>query len=148
MNMGPEQNMTLLRNTYTTLQSGDLDTCAATLTENFIANLPGAPGPLYGREIWRRGARAMLDGFPDLRIDVEEMFGVDDKVVVRVHFRGTHRGAFQGVGATGRPVSYDSIEIYRFEGDKIAEEWVAPDMLTLMRQITAAADDLADSGAH
>ncbi|MFB7355916.1 hypothetical protein [Streptomyces gardneri] len=28
--------------------------------------------------------------------------------------------------ATGRPVGFRSVEIYRIEGERIAEEWVAP----------------------
>ncbi|WP_406187727.1 hypothetical protein [Streptomyces sp. NBC_01006] len=32
------------------------------------------------------------------------------------------------------------MEVYRIEGDKIAEEWVAPDLISLMRQIAPAAD--------
>lgn len=130
------KNLTLLRTAYRTLESGDLDACVEMLTENFIASLPGVPEPLHGREIWRLGAQTMLDGFPDLEITVEDMFGVDDRVAVRVHFRGTHRGTFQGIAPTGRPVSFRSIEIYRVEGDRIAEEWVAPDLTDLMRQIT------------
>ncbi|MER6997733.1 ester cyclase [Streptomyces sp. NPDC000410] len=136
-----EKNLALLRTAYETLESGDLDAGVEMLAEDFIANLPGAPDPLHGREIWRLGAQSMLDGFPDLQIDVEDMFGVDDKVAVRVHLHGTHRGAFQGVAATGRPVSFRSIEIYRIEGDRIAEEWVAPDMISLMRQISPTPAD-------
>ncbi|MFD3698807.1 ester cyclase [Streptomyces sp. NPDC058646] len=135
-----EKNLALLHTAYETLESGDLDACAEMLTEDFLADLPGLPAPLHGREIWRPGARSMLDGFPDLRIAVEDMFGADDRVAVRVHFRGTHRGTFPGVPATDRPVSFRSLEIYRIEGDKIAEEWVAPDMLGLMQQISPAPD--------
>lgn len=138
MDTASAKNLDLLRTAYKTLERGDLDACVEMMTENFIANLPGVPDPLHGREIWRLGAQTMLDGFPDLRIEVEDMFGVDDRVAVRVHFRGTHRGAFQGVPATDRPVSFRSIEIYRIEGDRIAEEWVAPDMIDLMRQISPA----------
>lgn len=127
---------TLLRTAYATLESGDLDACVEMLTENFIANVPGLPDPLHGRDIWRQGAQALLDGFPDLKIDVEDMFSVDDKVAVRVRFHGTHRGTFQGVAATDRQVSFRSIEIFRVEGDKLAEEWVAPDMLGLKQQIS------------
>ncbi|MFI1394278.1 ester cyclase [Streptomyces sp. NPDC020681] len=138
MDTTTEKSQALLDTAYKTLERGDLDACVEMLTENFIANVPGIPDPLHGREIWRLGARAMLDGFPDLQINVEDMFGVDNKVVVRVHFRGTHRGTFQGVAATDRQVSFRSIEIYRIEGDKIAEEWVAPDMISLMQQISSA----------
>jgi predicted ester cyclase len=78
----------------------------------------------------------MREGFPDLRIDIEDIFGADDKVAVRVHLHGTHEGPFQGIPPTHRPVSFTSIEIYRVEGDKIAEEWVSPDMISLMQQIS------------
>ncbi|MFJ1744926.1 ester cyclase [Streptomyces sp. NPDC088116] len=43
--------------------------------------------------------------------------------------------------ATGRQVSYRSVEVYRLEGDRIAEEWVAPDILGLMRQISPTRAD-------
>jgi steroid delta-isomerase-like uncharacterized protein len=135
----PEKYIALMRAAYETLQNGDLDASVEHLTEDFIANLPGLPEPLRGREIWRLGAQAMREGFPDLRIDIEDIFGAGDKVAVRVRFSGTHNGPFQGVPPTHRPVSFTSIEIYRLEGDKIAEEWVAPDMTGLMQQISGPA---------
>src|SRR5918911_1679293 len=98
-----EKNIALLRQGYAALESGDLDRAAGLLTENFVANLPGLPEPLYGRDIWKLGAQAMLDGFPDLRIDIEDIFGSDDKIAVRVRFRGTHKGPFEGVPPTQRP---------------------------------------------
>ncbi|WP_327350681.1 ester cyclase [Streptomyces sp. NBC_01304] len=138
MDTTTEMNQALLRTAYKLVESGDLEAAAGMLTEDFIANVPGVPDPLLGREVWRLGTQTMLDAFPDLKITVQDMFGVDDKVVVRVHFRGTHRGDFQGIAATGREVSYRSIEIYRIEGDKIAEEWVAPDLISLFGQISPA----------
>ena len=59
-----EKNMALLRAAYQSLESGDLDACVELLTEDFIANVPGLPD--HGREIWRQGAQAMLEAFPDL----------------------------------------------------------------------------------
>ncbi|MFC9816739.1 ester cyclase [Streptomyces virginiae] len=139
MGTAVDKNLALLRTAYRMMESGDLDACAGMLTDDFIANVPGAPEPLRGRETWRLGTQSMLEAFPDLQITVEEMFGVHDKVAVRVHFRGTNRGTFQGLAATGRAISFRSIEMYRFEGDRIAEEWVAPDLISLMQQITPAA---------
>ncbi|GHI82678.1 ester cyclase [Streptomyces xanthophaeus] len=133
-----ERNLALLRTAYQALERRDLDACVGMLTADFIANVPGLPEPLHGPQTWRSGAQAMGEGFPDLQIHIEDMFGFDDRVAVRVRFRGTHRGTFQGVAATGRQVGFRSIEIYRIEGDKIAEEWVAPDMISLMQQIAPA----------
>ncbi|MEJ3748425.1 ester cyclase [Actinomycetes bacterium KLBMP 9797] len=133
----PERNIALMREAFEILQRGDLDACAELLTEDFIINLPGLPEPLRGREIWKLGVQSMLDGFSDLRINIEDIFGAEDKVAVRVRFHGTHDGPFQGVPPTHRPVTFTSIEIYRLAGDKIAEEWVSPDMMGLMAQISA-----------
>ncbi|MFE9144936.1 ester cyclase [Streptomyces tubercidicus] len=63
------------------------------------------PDPLHGREVWRLGAQAMREAFPDLKIGVQDIFGADDKVTVLVHFHGTHQGTFQHFEATGRQVS-------------------------------------------
>ncbi|WCD89951.1 hypothetical protein KPP03845_106375 [Streptomyces xanthophaeus] len=135
-----EKNITLLRTAFQAVESGDLDAAERMLTEDFIANLPGITEPLRGREAWRLGAQSMLESFPDLKIEVKDVFGVDDKVTVLLRFRGTHLGAFQQFEAAGRQVNFRSIEVYRIEGDKVAEEWVAPDMIGLMQQISPAPD--------
>ena len=137
--LNPENSIAVMRTAFAALQRGDLDACIAFLTEDFIANLPGLPEPLHGREIWKRGVQVMRQGFPDLRIEIEDIFGAGDKVAVRVRFAGTHEGPFQDIPPTRRPVTFTSIEIYRLEGDKIAEEWVSPDMMSLLRQISEPA---------
>jgi len=130
-----EQNVALMRRAFETLQSGGLDATAELLADDFIANLPGLPEQLHGRDVWKYGVQAMLEGFPDLRIHIEDIFGAGDRVAVRLRFEGTHSGTFQGIPPTGRRVTFTSVEIYRMAGDRIAEEWVSPDMLGLMRQI-------------
>jgi len=136
MPMSVEKNVAVVRAAFEELQHGDLDACAEHLTADFIVNLPGLPEPLHGREIWKLGVQAMRDGFPGLRLSIEDIFGAGDRVAVRLVLSGVHTGSFQDVPATGRPVTFTSIDIYRVEGDKIAEEWVSPDMAGLMRQIT------------
>ncbi|HYN93029.1 MAG TPA: ester cyclase [Pilimelia sp.] len=135
----PEENIALMRSGFDALHRGDLDALAELVAEDFIANLPGLPEPLHGRETWQAGVQVMRDGFPDLQVDLEDIFGAGDKVAVRVRFRGTHTGPFQGIPPTGRSVSFSSIEIYRLAGEKIAEEWVSPDLMGLLQQISAPA---------
>ncbi|MGW9453427.1 ester cyclase [Streptomyces sp. NPDC055632] len=133
-----EKNIALMRAAYRAVENGELEVAAGMLTEDFIANVHGMPEPFVGREIWLYGTRGMKEAFPDLKINVQDIFGVGDKVTVLVTFEGTHQGAFQEFEATGKQVSFRSVEVYRMEGDKIAEEWVAPDMLSLMQQIAPA----------
>ncbi|MGW6986798.1 ester cyclase [Streptomyces sp. NPDC054946] len=126
MTTAPEKNVTLLRTAYQAVESGDLDAAEQMLTEGFIANVPGSPAPLVGRDVWRLGTQAMKDAVPDLKMKVQDTFGVGDKVTVLLHFEGTHQGAFRQIEATGRQVSFGSIGVYRIEGHKIAEEWGRP----------------------
>jgi predicted ester cyclase len=45
-------------------------------------------------------------------------------VAVRVGFRGTHRGEFQGIPPTGKEVAFSSIEIDRTVDGKVQETLV------------------------
>ena len=54
---------------------------------------------------------------------------------VRWTARGTNTGTGNGIPATGRKVQISGTAIFRFENGKIAEEWVAGDMLSLQRQL-------------
>jgi steroid delta-isomerase-like uncharacterized protein len=82
---------------------------------------------------------ALWSGFPDLEIKIDELVGEGDKVVWRITASGTHHGAFQGVPATGRRVTFGAQYTFRFEDGKIAERWSTIDRLSLLVQIGAVA---------
>ena len=126
----------VLRRSFEAFNRGDIDACVAFLVPDFVANIPGAAEPARGREVWKQNALVFRDAFPDIRVEIDDIFGAGDRVAVRLTFRGTHRGSFLGIPATGRRVSFSSVEIYRVEGDQLAEEWVSPDVATLMGQIS------------
>jgi predicted ester cyclase len=46
-----------------------------------------------------------------------------DRVVHHSFGRATHTGEAFGVPATGREVTFHSLEIWRVDGDKIVEHW-------------------------
>ena len=125
-----------MRRAYTHLQAGELEAASALLSEDFTAHIPGLAQPLQGRQIWQAGAQQMVEAFTDLTVHVEHALACDDQVAVRVRMSGTHTGSFQGVPATGRSVGFPSLEWYRIQDGRIAEEWVAPDMALLMSQIS------------
>ena len=129
-------NVDLLRGLYQLLADGDIDQAAEHLTEDFVANQPGRPEPTIGRTPWKQGTQYMRTAFPDLEVTIDEIFGHEDRVVVRVRFEGTHQGPLLDIPPTQRKVAFRSLELYRIEDGKVAEEWVAPDLMDLMRQLT------------
>jgi hypothetical protein len=47
----------------------------------------------------------------------------------------THRGELMGIPPTGREVDLTASEIFRLADDRIVEQWVAVDNLSLLRQL-------------
>jgi steroid delta-isomerase-like uncharacterized protein len=80
---------------------------------------------------------ALWGGFPDLKIHVDELVGEGDKVVWRITASGTHDGPFQGVPATGKPVTFGAQYTFRFENGRIVERWSTIDRLSVLVQIGA-----------
>jgi SnoaL-like polyketide cyclase len=70
-------------------------------------------------------------------VTVEDLIAEGDKVVCRNVVTGTHQGEYLGLPPTGRPVTYNEIFIFRFEGGRIAETWGVVDLLAQLRQLGA-----------
>ena len=83
----------------------------------------------------KREAAAWLAGFSDLEFVLEQMIAADDRVVSVCTMRGTHSGAWMGIGPTGRKVNVPIITIHRIADGKIAEDWVLVGSLTLFQQL-------------
>lgn len=84
--------------------------------------------------------------FPDLSIEVQAQLAEGDIVVNHFTMRGTHRGAFQGVPATGKRIETSGTNMMRFENGKIAETWGIVDAVTMMQQLGAMPPDPAPAG--
>jgi steroid delta-isomerase-like uncharacterized protein len=135
--MSAAENADALRRWIDAYNDRDTEAEAAARTPDFVAHVPGAPGPLNS-DAWVGFAFSFADAFPDLRLTVEEVVADEDRTAARVTFRGTHHGEFQGIPATGRPVTFTSIEFNRMVGGKVAEHWVELDLLGLLGQLGAA----------
>lgn len=116
-------------------RAGSLEAGSDLLAPDFVVHPPSQPPG--GREMFLHFGSVMFAAFPDLQHTFDEQIAVGDRVVNRLTMRGTHRGDFQGVPATGRPIEYQAITIYRIMDGKLAELWFVADFLALMQQIGA-----------
>jgi steroid delta-isomerase-like uncharacterized protein len=103
---------------------------------NFVRHDPNGQ-ELQGREQTEQFIRKTRAAFPDLHYTVEDVIASDDKVVIRYHFEGTHKGDALGFPPTGKHVRYSGILIQRFENGKMAEQWTEADLLSLFQQLGA-----------
>ena len=84
-------------------------------------------------------------GFPDLAHDTVELIVAGDRVTELFRVTGTHRGLFQGVEPTGRSVAFTGTAVFRVEDDRVVEDRTTVDLLSLIHQIGAAANEPADA---
>lgn len=131
----PATNIELVRAAFEAFNAGDADKCVAFTTPDLIMNLAELPEPRHGQQVWRQGFEMVKQSFPDLQAQIEDIVAADDRVALRLRFRGTHSGEFLGIPATGHPIEYVSHEFYRIADGLIAEEWICSDMAALFRQL-------------
>jgi len=73
--------------------------------------------------------------FPDHTFKVEDVIVSGDKAAARWSMTATHTAPIGGVPPTGKPITQNAIVFYRFQGDRIAEQWLQLDTLGVFRQI-------------
>jgi steroid delta-isomerase-like uncharacterized protein len=130
------QTATVYRFLGQVLNAGDFGAMAELVTPDYRFHGPVVPAPLdaAGHADFMRALRA---AFPDWREEVVETVAEGDRVVTRVVGRGTHRGDFLGVPATGRSVVVEAVQIDRVAGGRIADRWLLADVAGLVRQLGA-----------
>ena len=118
-----------------------IDQLVAPEAVNHDPATPARLRELRGPDVFKRTVSMYRAAFPDVRIMVDDVIATDDKVVLRWHGEGTHRGELKGLAPTGAHVSVTGIGIDRWEDGKIVEAWSEWDNLGLARQLGAAPPD-------
>ena len=134
--MSVQENSAVIRRWIDTWNNQDLDAAADLLAPDYLrhdANLPDVNGPTAQLEFMS----GIFSAFPDLDLQVEQLIAQDDLVVARASVRGTHQGDFLGVPATGNEVSFESMEVWRLDTGRIAEQWVVMNVMGLFQQLGA-----------
>jgi steroid delta-isomerase-like uncharacterized protein len=93
---------------------------------------------LRGPEVLKRTVQMYRAAFPDVKITIDDVIAADDKVVLRWHSEGTHRGELEGLAPTGARGSVTGISIDHWKDGKVVESWTEWDNLGLARQLGAA----------
>lgn len=111
---------------------GDTAVVDELFAEDFVEHQSGIHPP--GREGVKAAIALLHRAFPDLRVSVEDLTAVGDRVWARLLARGTHQG--DGFGpATGRTIHIDIMDVCRFQDGRITEHWGVPDRFGQMQQL-------------
>jgi ketosteroid isomerase-like protein len=117
----PAENKALVQRFLDALRSGDVAGAAACFdADRYYSHTWGGDLATTWERMKaarRRGALTWLGSEPIA------ILADGDLVAYHSLGRSTHTGDIFGVAATGRDVTFHSIEIWRIDGDKIVEHW-------------------------
>lgn len=82
-----------------------------------------------GRRFVRRFVGLVRTALPDVRVlSVEILARSGSTITWQRSLRGTHRADMLGIPASGKRLTWHELLVSRFEGGKIAEEWLVSDL--------------------
>lgn len=82
--------------------------------------------------------------FADIRVTLDDLLAIGDKVVARGTISARHVGDFMGVPTTNRTFTIDLIDINRFEDGLLVERWGIQDDLSMLRQLGVIPEPVSD----
>jgi ketosteroid isomerase-like protein len=116
-----QENVDLVREGIRAMENGDLDTIVASASPEVEFVNPDyalEPGKRIGPEGLRAGLKGMLDAFDDLRVEVNRLIDLEERVVALGCFSGRGRGS----GAQFAPQPFGLIFTFH-HGKLVRYEW-------------------------
>jgi steroid delta-isomerase-like uncharacterized protein len=111
---------------------GDLNLLGELVSDKFVAAEP-VIGEVRGLDALRQQIQMFRTAFPDLRMTIEDIGTVGDKVFVRWTGRGTHKGMFMGIAPSNNRGEVRGMSVDRIINGKIAEHHESYDTLTMFQ---------------
>ncbi len=135
--MSTEENVQLMRRWFQEVwNEGRVQTVHDLMAPGAVARgQRGAEAEIHGPEEFEKFVHEIRGAFPDIKVKVEDVFGADDKVVLRWSAVMTHTGDAFGLPASGRTVRSRGITIANIKDGKIVEGWDNWDQLGMLEQI-------------
>jgi predicted ester cyclase len=130
-----EANKQLVRDYFTAFLKADEGWWATHIAPTFRRHDPGLPFEVVGPEGVKKLADALRPGIPDMELPIEDLVAEGEKVLARLHVKGTHGGNLMGVPATGRKIDVAVLDLFQIRDSKLIEHWALLDNLGLLRQI-------------
>jgi steroid delta-isomerase-like uncharacterized protein len=130
-----EECKRLVRTFYDGVNNNDRETLNRILDENYVFH--NFKDTYNGREAAYTFLDEIRTSFPDMHIVVNEQVADDTYVVSRLRMTGTHDGEFAGVPATHKKVEATGMVMFKFDGDKVVEQWAEWDIVNMLGQVGA-----------
>ena len=129
----PQANLNAVQRFYDAYNKKDEAILGQVIADDYIDYGHDPPG--RGLQGAKSDFQDFTRAFEDARFDIDEMFGSDDRVVVRWTLHATHTGPFAGLSPTHKKAVVRGISLYRLHDGKITETRNLADLLGLFKQL-------------
>lgn len=132
-------NLEVVRRIEKAWTANDMGTIDRLIAPDFKAHTPGADMLPPGLDGAKAANQQSLQSWSNKKVEIQDLFGEGDKVVVRTRMTGTNTGGlpFLGVPANDAKVDFEPVSIYRLENGKVVETWAQIEVPKLMQQLGA-----------
>jgi steroid delta-isomerase-like uncharacterized protein len=105
---------------------GRPDTFDAVLAPDVVVETGLSPaGPIEGREAYKKVFAGFAEAWPVTKFVIDEIFGTDDRVVVRFTATAVFRKDYYGIPATRQVVDVKEVHVLSFRDGKIVRNIVS-----------------------
>jgi len=131
-----ERNKNLVRQMNDLVwNKGDLDRIDEFFSPHFVRHFLPGDSELKGVDSLREHERMLREAFPDWREEIKHIVAEEDLVVIHFVSTGTNLGSWLDKPPTGRKIIINEMSILRIEDDKVAEQWLLPDIYSMEQQL-------------
>jgi steroid delta-isomerase-like uncharacterized protein len=124
------------RNTEEVQGKGDYNLFEQLFAQDFVDHTP-QPGGTPDRQGALRLYKTLRSAFPDFHAVIHWQVADGDLVTTFKMYHGTHEGSFLGIAATGKKISFETVDAMRVRNGQIVEHWGVANLYKLMEQLGA-----------
>jgi len=130
--MSIKENKALILRFYDLFKRKGVDAGYELFAPEYILHSPTGD---MSREQVKQFDTMLVPAFPDAICTINDMVAEGDKVAFRVTWRGTQKGDFMGIPATGKKLEITNTTIVKLAGGKWSECWATVDDLRFLQQM-------------
>jgi predicted ester cyclase len=108
-------------------EQGDVEIVDSSFVEGYVAH--DGDKKHSGQKFVKQFIGKLRLAIPDLKIEkIEFLSQTEETLTWQRSFSGTHKVELQGIPASMKKVKWNEIVVTRFEGEKIAEDWLVSNL--------------------
>lgn len=93
------------------------------------------PDTMKGKAAGKKFFKDVTTAFPDLKVSIQNSWGVGDYVIMEDTMQGTMKGAFMGIPAKNKPVNMHGLDIVQMKDGKVVHGWTYANGAEMAQQL-------------